>query len=79
MREFLKEKRGHGWNDEQQEVHVTERELEEMNAFMEPIRAHFREVDLAREQELEKKRAEALAALRDREKKKIQIAPVAPA
>ena len=56
VREFLKEKRGHGWNDPDQEVHVTERDLEKIRAFMEPIRKRFREADLAREQELERRR-----------------------
>ena len=53
VREFMKRKRGDGWNDDQVEVTVTDQDLYEINTFMEAIKIYHRENDLKREKYLD--------------------------
>lgn len=57
VRAFMKEKNGHGWNDENVDLVVTEDDLKRINDFMQPIHAKHREEDIAREKYLEEVRA----------------------
>ena len=45
VREFMKRKRGDGWNDLTVDVTVTQQDLDEINAFMEGIKKYHREND----------------------------------
>jgi len=61
VRAFMKEKNGHGWNDENEDVHVSEADLARIEEFMGPIHSKHRAEDIAREKYLEDVRTSALA------------------
>ena len=47
---------GYGWNDLENEIHVTDKDVKEIRSFMAPIHDRYARKDMKREEELNKKR-----------------------
>jgi len=46
---------GYGWNDLENEIHVTDKDVKEIRSFMAPIHDRYARKDMKREEELNKK------------------------